>query len=102
MEELEDRVSFLEREARRHTDIIDGADKRTSASLREMNKHLDAQDRRLDEFKESVEKRFDAIDKRFESVDQRFDHVYGELADIKANNAEIRNILATLVAKLEK
>lgn len=36
------------------------------------------------------------------SVDQRFDHVYGELADLKSNMIEIRDLLATLIAKLEK
>lgn len=36
------------------------------------------------------------------SVDQRFEHVYGELADIKANTVEIRNLVASLVARLEK
>ena len=37
-----------------------------------------------------------------QSVDHRFQHVYGELADIKADTAEIRNLLASLVARLEK
>lgn len=34
------------------------------------------------------------------SVNERFDHVYGELADLKSNMVDVRNILATLVAKL--
>jgi chromosome segregation ATPase len=37
-----------------------------------------------------------------QNVDRRFEHVYGELADIKANTIEIRNLLASLVARLEK
>jgi len=36
------------------------------------------------------------------SVDDRFKHVYGALADIQANIVEVRNILATLVEKLEQ
>lgn len=35
----------------------------------------------------------------FESVDQRFTHIYGELADIKSNVAEVRNTVAGLVQR---
>ena len=41
------------------------------------------------------------VQKLAESTDKRFEHVYGELADIKANTVEIRNLLASLVARLE-
>jgi len=88
MEELDERVGFLEREMRRHSDIIDGIDKRTDTRLRDINRHLDSQDKQLEAFRTSV--------------DQRFEHVYGQLADMNANISEIRNILAALVAKLEK
>jgi chromosome segregation ATPase len=43
-----------------------------------------------------------SIEALSQSVDHRFEHVYGELADIKANTVEIRNLLASLVAQLEK
>jgi prefoldin subunit 5 len=116
MEELEERVSYLEREVRRHHHLIDATEKRTDVQVREVNAHLDRQDKDIQELKvnvqgvkcdirelkEDVNKRFDSIDKRFDSIDKRFEHVYGALADLNANMIEVRNILATLVQKLEK
>ena len=69
---------------------------------------------RFDRFEQSVNAQFKAVDKRFDQFDQavsaQFDHVYGEFADLKADVAEIRNrlahtteiknMLATLIAKL--
>jgi chromosome segregation ATPase len=43
-----------------------------------------------------------SIEALSQSVDRRFEHVYGELADIKANTVEIRDLLASLIARLEK
>ena len=56
--------------------------------------------------REDIKQLSASVDDRFKqlsaSVDQRFEHVYGELADIKSNTLEIRNILATLVERLNK
>ena len=56
--------------------------------------------------REDIKQLSASVDDRFKqlstSVDQRFDHVYGELADIKSDTTEIRNILATLVERLNK
>lgn len=82
IEELSERVSYLEREMRRTARIIDGIEKETDTRFQAIEKHLDRQD------------------KRFDQIDEQFKHVYGMLADIQANNAEIRNILAVIVAKL--
>lgn len=87
-EQLEARVAFLERELRRTVVIIDNIEMRTDTRLKAVSDHLDKQD--IDMQKLSA------------SVDQRFEHVYGELADIKSNTTEIRNILATLVERLNK
>lgn len=87
IEELAERVAYLEREMRRTTHTIDGVEKRTDTSLREINTHLDRQDKNLQDFKESV--------------DKRFEHIYAQLADINANTSDIRNILASLVKRLE-
>ncbi len=70
-------------------------------------------DARLKQFSDSVDSRFQQVDARFnqvdarlkqfsDSVDSRFGHVYGVLADIQANVGEMRNILATLVGRLEQ
>jgi chromosome segregation ATPase len=120
-EDVAERVSYLEREGRRFAYAIDGMEKRTDFHLQEMNLHLEEQDKKLEVFRESVDKRFDAqdkkledfkesVEKRFEeqdkkqevfkeSVNERFDHVYGQLADVNANVMDIRNMLATLIAK---
>jgi len=67
----------------------------------------------IKQFSDSVDSRFQQVDARFnqvdarlkqfsDSVDSRFGHVYGVLADIQANVGEMRNILATLVGRLEQ
>jgi len=43
-----------------------------------------------------------SIEALSQSVERRLEHVYGELADIKANTVEIRDLLASLIARLEK
>ncbi|HLG61821.1 MAG TPA: polyhedral envelope protein [Ktedonosporobacter sp.] len=85
--------------------------KQLSASVDDRFKQLSASvDDRFKQLSASVDDRFKqlstSVDDRFKqlstSVDQRFDHVYGELADIKSDTTEIRNILATLVERLNK
>jgi hypothetical protein len=87
-EELTKRVAFLERETRRIAYIIDQTEERTDTQMQAIAKNLQ-------DFRKSV-------DERFECVDERFEHVDKQLADLTANTADIRNILASLVAKLEK
>ena len=74
--------------------------KQLSASVDDRFKQLSASvDDRFKQLSASVDDRF----KQFSaSIDQRFEHVYGELADIKSDTLEIRNILATLVERLNK
>ncbi|HZO74966.1 MAG TPA: hypothetical protein VFB60_22355 [Ktedonobacteraceae bacterium] len=98
-EQLEARVAFLERELRRTVVIIDNIEMRTDTRLKAISEHLDKQDIDQQKFSASVDDRFKQLSA---SVDQRFEHVYGELADIKSDTVEIRNILATLVEKLNK
>ncbi len=57
-------------------------------------------DGRLDEFKESVnrrfdvvDKRFDQVDKRFELVDKRFDQVDKQFAEVKGEIKEMRQTM---------
>ena|SRR5579859_5989626 len=64
----------------------------------DVEKHVDV---RFDEIAATMAKK-DDVEVLSESVDQRFTHVYGLLADIKADTSEIRNILATIVQRLEK
>ncbi len=74
--------------------------KQLSASVDDRFKQLSASvDDRFKQLSASVDDRFKQLST---SVDQRFDHVYGELADIKSDTTEIRNILATLVERLNK
>src|SRR5579883_662061 len=69
-------------------------------ATREDIKQLSASvDDRFKQLSTSVDDRFKQLST---SVDQRFDHVYGELADIKSDTTEIRNILATLLERLNK
>jgi prefoldin subunit 5 len=86
IEDLAKRVAYLEREMRRTSYVIDGIEQRSDTRLQAIEVHLDRQDKDQQDFKESV--------------DKRFDHIYGQLADMNANMTEVRNILATLVAKL--
>lgn len=67
----------------------------TAARVEEVAQDVESIAAQVSEVKASVE----AFS---ESVDRRFEHVYGELADIKANTVEIRDLLASLVAQLEK
>lgn len=112
-EQLEARVAFLERELRRTVVIIDNIEMRTDTRLKTVNEHLDKQDTEQQKFSASVDQRFEHVygdladikseqQKFSANVDQRFEHVYGELSDIKSDTVEIRNILATLVERLNK
>lgn len=93
IEELAKRVTRLEREMQRTGYVIDGIQENTDTRLQAIDAHLDRQDKRFEE----IDARFDKFEA---SVNEQFKHVYGMLADIQANNAEIRNILAVLVSKL--
>jgi hypothetical protein len=50
-------------------------------------------DGRLDEFKESVNRRFDEVDKRFDQVDKRFDQVDKQFAEVKGEIKELRQTM---------
>jgi CRISPR/Cas system CSM-associated protein Csm2 small subunit len=91
MEELTERVDSLELETERINFIINGIQKRSKSQETDTAKiKADIAD-------------IKANMRDFEtSVDKRFEHVYGELADLKANTADIRNILATVVQRQEK
>jgi len=119
-EQLEARVAFLEREQRRTSVVIDSLEARTDKRIKELDQHLDKQDANLQEFTEQVDAKFEAINAKFEivdakvdavdakvdrldkSVNERFDYVYGQLADLQSNSADIRNVLATIVEKLDR
>ena len=74
----------------------------TAARIEEVAQDVEGIAGQVAEVKASMETLSQNVDRRFESVDRRFEHVYGELADIKANTVEIRNLLASLVAGREK
>jgi|WetSurSiteA1Bulk_404760.scaffolds.fasta_scaffold564257_1 hypothetical protein len=80
-EEVTERVAYQERETRRLYHLIDAIERRSDAQFIAISAHLDRQDKDVQDLKESMDKRF---------------------ADMSANIADIRNILATLVQKLEK
>lgn len=73
------------------------------AEIQEFKRTVEAHFQEVDERFQQVDERFDKVDQRFDSLEQsvnkRFDHVYGELADLKANMAEIRDMLAALIAR---
>lgn len=50
-------------------------------------------DGRLDEFKESVNRRFDEVDRRFDEVDRRFDRVDRQFAEVKGEIKELRQTM---------
>ena len=50
-------------------------------------------DGRLDEFKESVNRRFDEVDRRFDEVDKRFDQVDRRLDRIEGDMKELRQTM---------
>ncbi len=112
VEQLEERVAFLERELRRTIVIIDHLEARTDTRLARIDQHLEQQDAAQHEASQQVKIGFESVDKRFEQqaatqhafalgVNQRFEHVYGALADINANTVEIRNILADIVKRIK-
>jgi hypothetical protein len=47
-------------------------------------------DGRLDEFKESVNRRFDEVDRRFDQVDKRFDRVEGDIQGVRGEISQLR------------
>lgn len=86
-----------------------------STELRQLRGRVAAQERLTTSLSASIEEVADQlqeitttmatredIKQLSDSVDDRFKHVYGVLADIQANVVEMRNILATLVEKLEQ
>lgn len=54
-----------------------------------VNRRFDEVDRRFDE----VDKRFEQVDKRFEQVDRRFDQVDRQFAEVKAEIRELRQMM---------
>jgi len=48
-----------------------------------------------------VDEQFGRVDERFGRVDERFGRVEGELADLKAGQSEMREMLARIVAKID-
>ena len=53
-------------------------------------------DGRMDEFKESVNRRFDEVDKRFEQVDKRFEQVDKRFDQIDRQFAEVKGEIREL------
>ncbi|GAA1070401.1 hypothetical protein [Nocardiopsis composta] len=56
---------------------------------------------RVDEQFGRVDEQFGRVDERFGRVDERFGRVEGELADLKAGQSEMREMLARIVAKID-
>jgi hypothetical protein len=50
-------------------------------------------DGRLDEFKESVNRRFDEVDRRFDEVDKRFEQVDKRLDRIEGDIKDLRQTM---------
>ena len=113
LEQLAQRVGYLERELKRHGVLLDHQQADTDTHLADIQQHLDQQDitqqelnlhmvttsQQLGELTKQVSTLAQTVQVGFESVNQRFEHVYGELADTKANIVEVRNIVADLVQR---
>ena len=69
-------------------DTLTGIVSFASKTRGEMHQRFDQQD-----------KRFDQQDKRFDQQDKRFDHQDREIASLKADNAEIKEMLKTLLSR---
>lgn len=53
-------------------------------------------DGRLDEFKESVNRRFDEVDRRFDEVDRRFDEVDRRFEEVDRRFEEVKGEIKEL------
>jgi chromosome segregation ATPase len=53
-------------------------------------------DRRLDEFRESTERRFDRVDHRLEAIDQRFEMFEGNIREVREGINRVDNDLREL------
>ena len=66
------------------------------ALRREINQHIDAQGKRIDDLKAEMNARFDAQDKyinqRFDAVDQRFDAQDRRIEDLAKDVSELRTL----------
>ncbi|UYM14696.1 hypothetical protein [Endozoicomonas euniceicola] len=76
-------------------DTLTGIVSFASKTRGEMHQRFDQQDKRFDQ----QDKRFDQQDKRFDQQDKRFDHQDREIASLKADNAEIKEMLKTLLSR---
>jgi len=94
LRQLRDRLAVQER----LTTSLSGSVEEIASQLQEITVTMATRED-IKQLSASVDDRFKQLSA---SVDQRFEHVYGELADIKSDTTEIRNILATLVERLNK
>ena len=83
-------------------DTLTGIVSFASKTRGEMHQRFDQQDKRFDQQDkrfDQQDKRFDQQDKRFDHQDKRFDHQDREIASLKADNAEIKEMLKTLLSR---
>ena len=84
----------------RHTEMHEvEREKATKTDVAEIKDEITQVKGQMQGFERSVEERFNTFE---HSVNERFEHVYGEFADLKADTAEIRNMLATLIERQEQ
>lgn len=57
-------------------------------------------DGRMDEFKESVNRRFDEVDRRFDEVDKRFEQVDKRLDRMDADIRELRQTVERMNTRM--
>ena len=65
----------------------------------EMHQRFDQQDRRFDQQDKRFDQQQDQQDKRFDQQDKRFDQQDKEIASLKTDNAEIKEMLRTLLSR---
>ena len=92
IKQLSESVEATREDIKQLSESVDGRFEQLSGSV----------DDRFEQLSGSVEATREDIKQFSESVDSRFEHVYGTLADLQANVVEVRNILATLLEKLEQ
>lgn len=106
LEQLAQRVAYLERELKRHGVLLDHQQAETDTRLADIQQHLSQQDvtqregnQQVAALAQQVKTGFDGMSNHFAGVDKRLDWQDGQFADVNANITEVRNTVAGLVQR---
>ncbi|MGH2478091.1 MAG: hypothetical protein ACRDHW_00330 [Ktedonobacteraceae bacterium] len=106
LEQLAQRVAYLERELKRHGVLLDHQQAETDTRLADIQQHLNQQDvtqqagnQQIAALAQQVSGLAQDVKDGFTGMGKRLDWQDGQIADLNANITEVRNTVADLVQR---